>query len=114
MSHRTFRDARGTECNVWSVYPGGAERRLVVDRRLGPDPGWRGAERRSGPDRRRSAEPRVRVSPGLEAGWLAFECSSERRHLAPPPAGWEAFSDEELARLCERARVVNRRRRLIE
>ena len=114
MSHRTFRDANGTEWNVWSVYPGGAERRASPDRRIGRAAAWPGPERRSGVDRRTLAEPRVRVSPGLQDGWLAFECPAERRRYAPPPAGWEQLSDDDLGRLCEVAKVVSRRRRLIE
>lgn len=113
MAHRSFRDAAGVEWYVWSVYPGSAERR-VADRRLGPSVSWRGVERRAGTERRRSAEPRVRVSPGLADGWLAFECATERRRFAPPPAGWEHLSDDELVRLCQTAQVINRRRRLIE
>ncbi len=29
------------------------------------------------------------VSPSYAGGWLTFECESERRRLAPIPAGWE-------------------------
>jgi hypothetical protein len=36
------------------------------------------------------------VRPGFENGWLGFECESERRRLAPVPAGWERASDDEL------------------
>ena len=114
MPHRVFKDAGGTEWTVWSVFPGSAERRSELDRRQRSAGEWRGPERRSGVDRRSLREPRVRVSPNLRAGWLAFECSLERRRYAPPPPGWEQLPDDDLARLCQSATVVARRRRLIE
>lgn len=36
------------------------------------------------------------VRPGFESGWLGFECESERRRLAPVPAGWETATDDQL------------------
>lgn len=33
------------------------------------------------------------------AGWLAFEHPSENRRFAPPPKGWEAYGERELALL---------------
>jgi hypothetical protein len=57
----------------------------------------------------------VRVSPGLELGWLVFESAFERRRLAPIPSDWERLSDDELSALCARATALPvRPRRLSE
>jgi hypothetical protein len=40
------------------------------------------------------------VAADFKDGWLTFENASERRRLAPAPAGWEAMSLTELERLC--------------
>lgn len=104
MALRTFRSAAGVVWHVWSVIPGlrqEGERRRGYDRRS-PDPvlAYPGPERRTSPDRRGTT--RV-FGPELAAGWLAFESPTERRRLAPIPAGWDQYSDAELERLCERA-----------
>jgi hypothetical protein len=44
------------------------------------------------------------VSVGLENGWLSFVNGETKRRLAPFPGNWAAFSDAELARLCQAAR----------
>ena len=107
MAHRRFTDARRTAWEVWDVYPTNAERRSGIDRRRAPRPD---------PDRRQlpSIEPRVRVRPPYDQGWLAFEARHERRRLAPIPDGWEFLDDRGLDRLCNRAVAVGRPRRLVE
>ena len=55
----------------------------------------------------RASEAPRGVSPGLERGWLSFVSPSEKRRLAPFPAGWQAASDRELAQLCAAARIAN-------
>jgi hypothetical protein len=105
MALRTFRSAAGVVWHVWSVIPGirqDEERRRGYDRRS-PDPvlAYNGQERRTSRDRRSTSRL---FGPEMAAGWLAFESPTERRRLVPIPAGWDAFSDAELERLCERAR----------
>jgi len=102
MPQRVFRTAAGVEWHVWSVIPGspgGEERRHGYDRRS-PDPVilYKGPDRRAAGERRR-----VPAAPGLHLGWLVFENGDERRRLAPIPPAWEARSDCDLERLCERA-----------
>lgn len=55
---------------------------------------------------RRSSQKALAVSAGLEHGWLAFGSGTVRRRLAPIPDNWQTVNDEELERLCGRARVV--------
>ena len=104
MALRTFRSAAGVVWHVWSVIPGirqDQERRQGYDRRS-PDPvlAYTGPDRRTSADRRSTARL---FGPELAAGWLAFESPTERRRLVPIPAAWDALSDAELERLCERA-----------
>ncbi|HEX8695656.1 MAG TPA: hypothetical protein VF746_24795 [Longimicrobium sp.] len=104
MALRTFRSAAGVVWHVWSVIPGvrhDEERRRGYDRRS-PDPvlAYTGPDRRTSADRRSTSRL---FGPDMAAGWLAFECPTERRRLVPIPAGWDALSDAELERLCERA-----------
>ena len=77
---RAFRDAAGVE---WQVYQ--AERKADGERR----------------DHLLPAEYRQ--------GWLVFESATEKRRLAPVPAGWLELSDEALAALCATATVQTRR-----
>ena len=107
MAHRRFTDSRLIVWEVWDVYPTNVERRSGVDRRRAP---------RRDPDRRQwaSLEPRLRVRPPYEQGWLAFEARHERRRLAPIPDGWDSLDEAGLDRLCAQARSVGRPRRLIE
>jgi hypothetical protein len=107
MALRSFHDADGVLWHVWNVIPanhGHEERRRGFDRRC-PDPvlRWRGPERRVHPDRRRASPA---VAAGFAAGWLAFECSTERRRLVPIPPHWDRCPEPELARLCARAQRV--------
>lgn len=94
---------------MWSVIPGlrrDEERRRGRDRRS-DDPIflYKGPERRASGDRRgRSA---AALFPGLLAGWLTFECTTERRRLVPIPARWEEVPESELYELCQRATPVS-------
>ena len=117
MASRTFTDEHGVEWIVLAVSPTSAERRLSTERRVrdvGPKPGQ--PDRRKGGDRRRGirTEPRVKISPGLTHGWLAFEGGGERRRLSPVPDDWRDASDAELRQLLARATPVARPGRLIE
>lgn len=107
MPIRSFHTADGVLWQVWNVLPGRRddERRKGYDRRS-PDPVIRytGPERRTTNDRRQPAAPFL--SPHLQSGWLAFECPSEKRRLAPIPQQWEDLPDNELERLCGQARPV--------
>jgi hypothetical protein len=97
MAYRTFRDASGVEWQVWEVHPTLAERRVLRERR---------AAARGVPERRIRNEPRTAVRNDLRYGWLAFRSRVERRRRAPIPPGWEAFSDEELSEVLERAERI--------
>ena len=108
MAFRAFRDSRGTEWHAWSVVPRNQHHRArsATDRRSAePVLRYTGPERRTGVDRRRM---RTTLSPGLEAGWLAFESSAEKRRLVPIPERWDERSDAELEELCRTARSVPR------
>jgi hypothetical protein len=48
------------------------------------------------------------LSPGLEGGWLTFECAAEKRRCAPVPDGWDEADDQTLETLCRGAQVVMR------
>lgn len=106
MAIRWFQTDDGVTWHVWNVLPGRVEveRRTGYDRRS-PDPVIRypGPERRTNEDRR---QPVQFLSPNLARGWLAFECETEKRRLAPIPQRWESLSDAELTRLCQAARPV--------
>jgi len=65
-------------------------------------------------DRRKRHEQRLPVPAELQKGWLTFQSKSERRRLAPAPAGWEQMSDEELEGLLRQAAPKGKPRRLIE
>ena len=125
MPSRTFTDERGVQWTVWAVDPMWADRRSGHQRRvMNLDEEERaeferlGLDRRHEGDRRRGlgdSGPRVRISPNLAGGWLAFESRDERRRLSPIPERWEDASETELAALCARAGVAPLRRgRLIE
>lgn len=102
MSHRAFRGQDGRVWEVWEVHPTMAERR---DARRGG---------RIAVERRKRSEPRASLPRALREGWLAFECKSERRRLAPIPANWAGMTDDQLAELLARADMKGRTRRLIE
>jgi hypothetical protein len=45
--------------------------------------------------------------PEFVAGWLLFSSASERRRLAPYPAGWQELSQQDLDACCRQARPVS-------
>jgi hypothetical protein len=51
---------------------------------------------------------RGNVRPQFAAGWLAFESGSERRRLAPIPAGWTEADDAALGEMLAQATVIIR------
>ena len=83
----------------------------AVERRVARSP----SIARGGPqDRRKVKEGRVLVPDALQKGWLAFQCGTDRRRLAPIPDDWRDLTDDELLDLLHRADVRPRARRLIE
>jgi hypothetical protein len=74
---------------------------------------------RSGVERRESENPphrkgdpahhRPLVAAEFASGWLCFECSGEKRRLAPVPEGWERADDETIEQWCGVAKPVARR-----
>lgn len=95
MTLREFADPNGVSWCAWEVRPGQHHEWTG-----GRD--WPPLDRRAG------------VRDEYAGGWLAFECSSERRRLAPVPDGWSERSDKELCTLCDQATVVGRPRRLAD
>jgi hypothetical protein len=109
MSYRTFVDKDGSYWQVWDSQPTRVERRASTgDRRRQQLFPWRGAERRTGIDRRTTAQRRITLSEGYGAGWLTFESLSEKRRLIPIPSSWEDLSQAELRALCEKAKKIAR------
>jgi hypothetical protein len=80
MAHREFTDVGGTLWQAWDVVPS-------------------------------SNRPQIKglYAPGLENGWLCFECGEEKRRLVPVPRGWTDCADSELEAHLARAEVVLRR-----
>jgi hypothetical protein len=103
MAHRSFRDELGREWDVWEVVPTAVERRIA-----------HGSMRPPEAERRRVHEARVVVPERLQKGWLAFQCSRERRRLAPIPPDWDGMTDSELVELLHQADRRVRARRLVE
>ena len=107
MGYRTFVDRDGSYWQVWDSQPTRVERRLAsTDRRQLRHAPWRQAERRSGLDRRITAQRRITLAEGYGSGWLTFESLSEKRRLLPIPFGWEDVSHGELRALCDKAKRV--------
>ena len=94
MALRSFVDSAGTEWKVWDVIPSWVREQ---EEGAGEDQEGPAPPRKSGVDRS------LLLTPGLEQGWLCFECDSEKRRLTPIPAGWDQHSDQELEALCEAA-----------
>lgn len=105
MPIRSFRTADGVSWQVWNVLPGrrDTERRIGYDRNPEPVFRYTGPERRQGEDRRHRP---AFLSPQLATGWLTFECTTEKRRLAPIPQHWEQLPDAGLERLCRDAYPV--------
>lgn len=115
MPHRAFAGADGVPWQVWDVIPPDAER--AAGRRKGERRGqdillYRGPERRTGEERRkthlRQAAKRYAFSPSLAQGWLVCESPTEKRRIIPIPPKWETRSDAELERLCRSATPVRK------
>jgi hypothetical protein len=120
VTHRAFKDSSGVMWDVWDVVPVSAERRSASDRRVRQGFTVENelvvVDRRRGKDRRQldtSGRARVRVNPGMGAGWLVFDTRGERRRLAPIPAGWETASEAQLEMMLHDARP-SAKRRLVE
>ncbi|MBW3629302.1 MAG: hypothetical protein KY464_08395 [Gemmatimonadetes bacterium] len=101
MALREYTDASGVAWQVWHVVPTTrtAEPSVPNERRKRPDPSYPG-------DRRRRA---FTLTPGMEGGWLCFECSAEKRRLAPVPGDWENCDEAALAGYLGSAEPVSRR-----
>jgi hypothetical protein len=109
MSYRTFVDKDGSYWQVWDSQPTRVERRVSSeDRRRQRTLPWRGHERRTGIDRRTTAQRRITLSEGYGGGWLTFESPSEKRRLIPIPSRWDELSQGELRALCEKAKRIAR------
>jgi hypothetical protein len=107
MAYRTFVDGNGAYWQVWDSQPTKVERRVSSsDRRNLKRFPWKGAERRSGLDRRTVSQRRITLSEGYGSGWLTFESFDEKRRLIPIPSDWESASQEELRLLCTKARRI--------
>ena len=107
MAYRTFVDRDGAYWQVWDSQPTRVERRHAEDdRRRAKLYPWRGAERRTGIDRRVTSQRRITLAQGYGAGWLTFESLSEKRRLIPIPGHWEELTQADLRALCERAKPV--------
>lgn len=96
---------------MWQVHPSAAERRYV-QRRVKEEDRTDSSERRGGQERRVSEASRARANIAAEFtfGWLCFECSSEKRRLAPVPEGWDRADDETIEQWCCTAKPVVRRK----
>jgi len=101
---RQFTDERGEVWNVWPVHPESLERRIAENPLL-----TQSAERRT------RRESRVRVTnPLMASGWLAFECRTERRRLAPIPESWTEMDEAALRSLLVRAKPSGSSQRLLK
>ena len=100
MALREYTDAAGVSWQVWHVVPTTrtVTPALANERRKQAEAGF--------PEERRRA---FTLTPGMEGGWLCFECAAEKRRLAPVPSDWESCGDEALGRYLERASPVSRR-----
>ena len=109
MGYRTFVDRDGSYWQVWDSQPTRVERRLSGGDRRHPEylP-WKGAERRTGMERRLTSQRRITLNEGYGSGWLTFESLAEKRRLIPIPSHWDNLSQEELRALCEKAKRVTK------
>ena len=101
MALREFTDTDGIRWQIWNVRPttryssplARAERRKRVSHHFYPD-------RRKGG---------FSLTPGLERGWLCFECDQEKRRLVPAPDDWATCDEGALARYLASAKPTVRR-----
>jgi hypothetical protein len=62
-------------------------------------------------ERRHLRGIRISLPPQLAQGWVAFECESDRRRVAPIPAGWHELAEEALVALWRTAECLPARRK---
>jgi hypothetical protein len=111
--HRTFRDDAARLWNAWDVMPAWGERRHTDRRQRADDPPSMGDRRRR--DRRHLRGLRISLPPQLAKGWVAFECDTDRRRVAPIPAGWHELPETQLVALWRSAeQLPPRRKGLVE
>lgn len=84
MGYREFADDDGQMWKVWDVKP-------EVRVRTPPEGGIRLHNGLS-----QVENTPGHVTPGWEAGWLAFQCDNSSRRLRPIPNGWETTNEEKL------------------
>jgi hypothetical protein len=94
MAFRAFRDAGGTEWQVYDVSPRAREERRMAARRSGEVVALGARVDRRTFDRRISVGG---VGRRVAKGWLCFEHAEERRRLSPIPEGWQKAEDARLA-----------------
>lgn len=101
MALREYTDPKGTVWQIWNVRP--------TTRYASPLARAERREKRTPhffPDRRKGG---LSLTPGLEGGWLCFECADEKRRLIPAPTDWATCPDEALAGYLEAAKPTRRR-----
>jgi hypothetical protein len=101
MALREFTDPDGNLWQIWNVRPTTRYSAPLVraERRKRPAPHFY-PERRSGG---------FSLTPGLEKGWLCFECADEKRRLIPTPRDWDTCGVEALQRYLKAAKPIRRR-----
>ena len=101
MALREFTDPDGILWQIWNVRP--------TTRYSAP---LARAERRKRPASHHYPERRkggFSLTPGLEQGWLCFECDHEKRRLVPAPSDWATCDEHALARYLASAKPTVRR-----
>jgi hypothetical protein len=112
--HRTFLDDLARLWNAWDVIPAWGERRRAERRQRVEGAGARVIDRRAG-ERRHHRGVRIALPPRLAQGWIAFECGTERRRVAPIPEGWNELPESALRELWRDAeQLPPRRKGLVE
>jgi hypothetical protein len=106
MGYRIFRDSQGTEWQTWDVVPRVGERRMSERRSRVPVPV--AVNRRTSRDRRMVTGPRPLLRSGMDAGWLCFEATHEKRRLAPIPTDWQRCPVRKLQEYCAQAKPARR------
>jgi hypothetical protein len=101
MALREYTDSDGINWQIWNVRPTTRYSSPLVraERRRKAAPHFY-------PDRRTGG---FSLTPGLEKGWLCFECSDEKRRLIPAPRDWATCDDSALDRYLKAAKLIRRR-----
>lgn len=98
MTSRDFTDEHGELWHVRAIRPESLDRRVADDPMLT-------VPTRTG----------IKVQdPAMMNGWLAFESPTQRRKLAPIPAGWHKMDERELRTLLSQAIVATAFPRLLK